>query len=89
MSARPWLKELTDKHFGQDFNKLFAHLDEDKSGTVSSEELRHCMFGDYMTEEEPDAAGGDRLYDEILDMHKVVKRLEEYLVRRCTWVVWC
>jgi dynein heavy chain len=76
-----YIKELTNTHFGQDFNTLFKHLDYDHTGSVDSENLRNCMFGDYMTqEEEPDAQGGDRLYDEILDMKQVVQRLEEYLV---------
>ena len=43
-----YIKELTDTHFGQDFNKLFQHLDLDKTGSVDSENLRNCMFGDYM-----------------------------------------
>jgi Ca2+-binding EF-hand superfamily protein len=44
-----YAEELTDTHFGQDFNKLFEHLDHDKTGMVDSENLRNCMFGDYMT----------------------------------------
>jgi len=75
-----YIKELTETHFGQNFNELFAHLDEDGDGTVDAEELRHCMFGDFMGDDEPDSQGGDRLYDEITDMKEVVTRLEEYLV---------
>ena len=75
-----YIKELTETHFGQNFNELFAHLDEDGDGTVDAEELRHCMFGDFMGDGEPDSQGGDRLYDEITDMKEVVTRLEEYLV---------
>jgi len=75
-----YIKELTETHFGQNFNELFAHLDMDGDGTVDAEELRHCMFGDFMGDDEPDSQGGDRLYDEITDMKEVVTRLEEYLV---------
>ena len=75
-----YIKELTETHFGQNFNELFAHLDVDGDGTVDAEELRHCMFGDFMGDGEPDSQGGDRLYDEITDMKEVVTRLEEYLV---------
>jgi dynein heavy chain len=75
-----YVAELTTTHFAVDFNELFVHLDVDGDGSVDAEELRHCMYGDWLGEEEPDAAGGDRLYDELTDMSKVVGRLEEYLV---------
>ena len=75
-----YIKELTISNFDQDFDKLFDHLDFDNSGDVDAEELRHCMFGDYMGDDEPDSQGGNRLYDEITDMSEVVHRLEEYLV---------
>ena len=73
-----YIKELTETHFGQNFNELFGHLDMDGDGTVDAEEPRHCMFGDFMGDDEPDSQGGDRLYDEITDMKEVVTRLEEY-----------
>ena len=76
-----YLSELTEKHFDLNFNELFVHLDHDGDGSVDAEELRHCMYGDWLQEdEEPDALGGDRLYDELTDMGAVVQRLEEYLV---------
>ena len=79
-----YLKELTEKRFGQDFNALFAHLDQDGDGEVDAEELRHCMFCDFMGGEDgeletADAEGGDRLYDEVTDMTGIIARLEEYL----------
>ena len=75
-----YVAELTTTHFAVDFNELFVHLDVDGDGSVDAEELRHCMYGDWLGDEEPDAAGGDRLYDELTDMSAVVSRLEEYLV---------
>ena len=75
-----YIKELTQTHFAQNFNQLFVHLDADGDGEVDAEELRHCMFGDFMGEDEPDAQGGDRLYDEVTDMTGIIARLEEYLV---------
>ena len=75
-----YIKELTQTHFAQNFNELFVHLDADGDGEVDAEELRHCMFGDFMGEDEPDAQGGDRLYDEVTDMTGIIARLEEYLV---------
>ena len=75
-----YVSELTTTHFAVDFNELFVHLDADGDGSVDAEELRHCMYGDWLGDEEPDAAGGNRLYDELTDMSAVVARLEEYLV---------
>ena len=75
-----YVAELTTTHFAVNFNELFVHLDVDGDGSVDAEELRHCMYGDWLGEDEPDAAGGDRLYDELTDMSAVVSRLEEYLV---------
>mgnify|MGYP001156618086 CR=1 FL=1 len=75
------LAELTSTHFDVKFNDLFVHLDHDADGNIDAEELRHCMYGDWLgADEEADALGGDRLYDELTDMPAVVKRLEEYLI---------
>eukprot|EP00854_Cymbomonas_tetramitiformis_P001348 gene1348-1949_t len=67
-----FIKAMTGKHLKQDFNKLFTHLDMDKSGDVDAEELRQCFYGDYMNEK--------GLYDEITEVPELISRMEEYLI---------
>lgn len=43
-----YMKHCTEKHFKEQFNQLFSHLDYDGSGDVDGEELRRCFFGTYM-----------------------------------------
>lgn len=42
------IKQCTKKHFDSDFNALFKHLDAGEKGNVDVQDVRSCIFGDYM-----------------------------------------
>ena len=68
-------RDMTKKHFGQDFNELLAHLNADGTGVVSDEDVRGMFFADYI---DPNAS--TRLYKELPELPNVVAVLNEYLV---------
>ena len=76
-----YMKEMSMKHFTEDFNKLFSHLDEEEKGEVGIEEMRKCFFGDYMSPENVDRAEEKHKlkYEEVQDVAGLISRMEEYL----------
>lgn len=76
-----FMREVTVKHFRLSFDALFAHLDDDQSGTIDADELRKCLFGDFMPAMTRDGRqlGGHRLYREIKDVEAATKTIEVQL----------
>ena len=75
------LKDTTMNIFETDFNKLMLHLDANSDGVIDADDMRRCVFGNYMDVEadgEPD--GKPRLYQEEQDTEKLIGVMEEYLV---------
>ncbi|XP_078517697.1 dynein axonemal heavy chain 12 [Lissotriton helveticus] len=63
---RAWLfnllKDVVKDTFKESFEGVFEHLKQEKSPTVTEEDMRSLLFGDYMN---PDLEGDERLYTEI------------------------
>ena len=71
------VKTTTSQHLGDDFDTLFAGLAPAKGSPISGEEMRRCLFGDYMnTAAEPD----ERQYAEASDAQALISTMEGYLV---------
>eukprot|EP00794_Sanderia_malayensis_P007414 gene7414-8234_t len=79
---RKWLHvnigHAVKEHFKEDFGGLFQNL-ASSSGTVTEDDMRSLMFGDYLN---PEALGDDRHYREVAsidELYGIVEQcLEEY-----------
>ncbi|XP_029456789.1 LOW QUALITY PROTEIN: dynein heavy chain 12, axonemal [Rhinatrema bivittatum] len=79
---RSWLYQLTrdvvKEHFKDNFDLVFEHL-KHGSASLSEENLRSLLFGDYMN---PDLEGDERLYAEVPSVQQfndiVEQCLDEY-----------
>jgi dynein heavy chain len=67
------LMSVCTNKFGASFNDVFKHLDTAGNKTITPNELRCLIFGDYMTNDEP------KPYNEIKSMPELQIRIEEYL----------
>jgi len=77
------LKEIVPKHFSYEFDKLLSHMDQNEDGEVDVDDMRRCIFGDYM---DPSAGDPDiddappRKYIEVKETPALLGVMEEYLV---------
>ncbi|XP_069499778.1 dynein axonemal heavy chain 12 [Ambystoma mexicanum] len=73
------LKEVVKDTFKESFDSVFEHLKKENSPSLSEEDLRSLLFGDYMN---TDLEGDERLYSEIPSVkhfNDIVEQcLEEY-----------
>ena len=75
------LKNTTKTVFDEDFDTMLAHLDSNGDAVIDPDDMRRCVFGNYMdieADDEPD--GKPRLYEEVRDTEKLISIMEEYLV---------
>lgn len=80
-SDRSWLighlQAVTLNHLQEDFHQLFQHLDQDRDGRVTEDDLRSLMFCNFH-----DPKGEDRTYrevDDLVRLRQVVQaNLDEY-----------
>lgn len=84
LNDQEWLlgtiKEATKRHFDADFDALFAHLDAGTKGSVDVQDVRSCIFGDYMDPSvRGDEAAERQPYAEIRDTERLIGVLDEYL----------
>jgi hypothetical protein len=72
------IKESIRAPFGSNFDTIFAHLDNDKDGKVTTlDEFRGLMFGDIYTS----FANTERPYEEILDKKKLQACADDCLLQ--------
>lgn len=76
-SDRQWFHDhlgvMCSTKFNVGFYDAFKHLDSDNKKSVTFNEMRNCMWGDYMTAEDP------KPYTEMLDLAELYIKMEEYL----------
>jgi dynein heavy chain len=74
---KEWMQDymgnVTQTKFGTAFYDLFKHLDQTGEKKLTPNDLRNCMFGDYMSENEP------KPYAEVTDLTLLQTKMEEYL----------
>jgi dynein heavy chain len=76
-SDRQWFHDhlgvMCSTKFNIGFYDAFKHLDSENKKSVTFNEMRNCMWGDYMTAEDP------KPYVEMLDLPELYTKMEEYL----------
>ena len=73
------LKRVIWEHLGQDFDKLFKHLDLNNDGDIDADELRRLFFGSYRNGPGAVSKHGQHAgYDEIEDPEEMVSLMTSY-----------
>jgi dynein heavy chain len=75
-SDRLWfhrhIETMCATRFSSPFYETFKYLDTKMTKTITMEDMRHLIYGDYMD-------GSDGKYDEVRNMHDLQEKMDEYL----------
>ena len=67
------LEAMCSNKFGAGFYDAFKHLDKEGKKSIAVSDMRNCIFGDYMTDDDA------KLYAEVPNMTELNLRMEEFL----------